>query len=175
MALSTFGPAVDLHAGGSDLRFPHHAYEAALAEAVTGVRPFARAWVHVGLVTAGGRKMATSAGNPVLVRDLLAARPATQVRTLLLDRRHEAPWEYAPALLDRAADRLDALRTAGGRPGRTTTTAAGATTATTAATAVLAALLDDLDIPRAIDLGVEDGGDAARLVLSVLDPSPAST
>src|ERR1035438_8919533 len=43
MALHTFGPAVDVHAGGGDLRFPHHAYQAALAEAFTGVTPFARA------------------------------------------------------------------------------------------------------------------------------------
>ena len=37
MALSTFGPTIDLHGGGADLRFPHHAYEAAMAEAFTGV------------------------------------------------------------------------------------------------------------------------------------------
>ena len=45
MALTTFGPALDLHVGGADLRYPHHAYEAAMAEAVTGVTPFARTWV----------------------------------------------------------------------------------------------------------------------------------
>jgi cysteinyl-tRNA synthetase len=39
MALSVFGIGVDLHAGGKDLRFPHHAYHAAMAEAFTGVRP----------------------------------------------------------------------------------------------------------------------------------------
>jgi cysteinyl-tRNA synthetase len=46
MAMSVFGPAVDVHAGGADLRFPHHAYHAAMAEAFTGVRPYARAWLH---------------------------------------------------------------------------------------------------------------------------------
>ena len=50
MALSTYGPSLDLHAGGADLRFPHHAYEAAQAEAATGVTPFARSWLHVGTV-----------------------------------------------------------------------------------------------------------------------------
>jgi cysteinyl-tRNA synthetase len=48
MALSVFGVAVDVHAGGADLRFPHHAYHAAMAEAFTGVRPYARAWLHAG-------------------------------------------------------------------------------------------------------------------------------
>ena len=73
MALSAFGVGVDVHAGGNDLRFPHHAYHAAMAEAFTGVRPYARAWMHVGVVTVGGVKMAKSAGNLVLVGDLLDA------------------------------------------------------------------------------------------------------
>jgi len=48
MVLSTFGPGVDLHAGGADLRYPHHAVEAPLAERAIGVTPFARAWLHPG-------------------------------------------------------------------------------------------------------------------------------
>lgn len=161
MALSVLGPALDLHAGGADLRFPHHAYEAAMAQAVTGVRPFARAWMHVGLVTIGGEKMAKSTGNLVLVRDLLERRPAAQIRTVLLDRRYDETWDFTPGLLDLAADRLDALRVAGGRPGPASAIAA-----------VEDALLDDLDLPRAIDLATQDGGDSARLVLSILDPDP---
>ena len=50
MALSTYGSSLDLHAGGADLRFPHHAFEAAQAEAASGVTPFARSWMHVGTV-----------------------------------------------------------------------------------------------------------------------------
>src|SRR5262249_50754996 len=72
MALSVFGPAMDVHAGGAELRFPHHAYHAAMAEAFTGVRPYARAWFHTGVVTIDGAKMAKSAGNLVLLDDLLA-------------------------------------------------------------------------------------------------------
>jgi len=63
MALSVFGAGVDVHAGGADLRFPHHACHAAMAEAFTGVRPYARAWLHAGTVRVGGAKMAKSAGN----------------------------------------------------------------------------------------------------------------
>ena len=88
MALTMLGSAVDLHVGGADLRFPHHAYEAAMAEAVTGVRPFARAWMHVGTVRVGGEKMAKSTGNLVLVSDVVAKFPAAALRLLLLDR----PW-----------------------------------------------------------------------------------
>ncbi|CAA9278109.1 MAG: similar to L-cysteine:1D-myo-inosityl 2-amino-2-deoxy-alpha-D-glucopyranoside ligase, partial [uncultured Actinomycetospora sp.] len=71
MALSTYGPALDLHAGGADLRFPHHAYEAAQAEAATGVTPFARSWMHVGTVQLDGAKMAKSTGNLVFAADLV--------------------------------------------------------------------------------------------------------
>jgi cysteinyl-tRNA synthetase len=73
MALSVFGVGVDIHAGGKDLRFPHHVYHAAMAEAFTGVRPYARAWLHAGTVTLQGMKMAKSAGNLVLLDDLLGA------------------------------------------------------------------------------------------------------
>jgi L-cysteine:1D-myo-inositol 2-amino-2-deoxy-alpha-D-glucopyranoside ligase len=66
MALHVFGPAIDVHAGGGDLRFPHHAYQAALAERFTGVAPFARAHFNAGVVTVGGAKMAKSTGNLVL-------------------------------------------------------------------------------------------------------------
>ena len=96
MALTTLGPALDLHAGGADLRFPHHAYEAAMAEAVTGVRPFARAWLHVGTVGVGGAKMAKSVGNLVLVADLLKELPPAAVRLLLLDRPWAQPWDFDP-------------------------------------------------------------------------------
>jgi L-cysteine:1D-myo-inositol 2-amino-2-deoxy-alpha-D-glucopyranoside ligase len=75
MSLATFGPTVDLHVGGADLAFPHHAYETAQAEAYTGVRPFARAWMHVGSVLVDGQKMAKSAANLVYVRDVLERFP----------------------------------------------------------------------------------------------------
>src|SRR5207248_1075768 len=80
MALSVFGPAVDVHAGGADLKFPHHALHAAMAQTFTGVEPYARSWLHVGTVTVGGLKMAKSAGNLVLVEELLATHPAAAIR-----------------------------------------------------------------------------------------------
>ena len=54
MALHAFGPAVDVQAGGGDLRFPHHAYQAALAEAFTGVAPFSRTRLNAGVVQVAG-------------------------------------------------------------------------------------------------------------------------
>ncbi len=160
MALTTLGPALDLHAGGADLRFPHHAYEAAMAEAVTGVRPFARAWMHVGTVRAGGAKMAKSTANLVLVSDVVAAHPAAALRLLLVDRPWAGDWDYDPAALDAATARLERLYAAAARgTGDDRSVAAGAVTA---------ALLDDLDVPTSLAIAEDAGGSAARLALSVL-------
>jgi cysteinyl-tRNA synthetase len=159
MALTTFGPALDLYAGGAELRFPHHAYVAAMAEAVTGVRPFARAWLHVGTVGVDGVKMAKSAGNLVLVSDLVGRYSAAAVRLLLLDRSWRDSWDYHETDLATAEQRLGRLYAAGAK---STTEAAGAETA------ALAALADDLDVPRALDIAEEAGGRAARAVLTVL-------
>ena len=71
MVLALFGPSVDLHCGGADLAFPHHACEAALAEAATGVTPFARAWLRAGHGVDQRRQDGQVAGNLVLVEDLL--------------------------------------------------------------------------------------------------------
>ncbi len=153
MALDAFGPAVDVQAGGADLRFPHHAYQAALAEALTGVTPFARARLQSAVVTVGGAKMAKSAGNLVLVKDLLARYPAAAVRMLILDRRWAADWDYDPRDLEHAAARVERLSAAAGRPSRG---------APGSGDAIRTALARDLDVPAALEIAEEAGGQAAR-------------
>ena len=152
------GPAVDVLAGGADLTFPHHAYQAAMVQAATGVRPFARAEFGVGTVTVDGAKMAKSTGNLVLVSDLLERHPAAAVRLLLLNRPWQQTWEFRPADVDDQVKTLDRLYSAAGTA-RTSHTATGAVTA---------ALLNDLDVPTALAIAEESGGDAARLVLRTL-------
>ena len=159
MAMSVFGPAVDVHAGGAELRFPHHAYHAAMAEAFTGVRPYARAWFHTGVVTVDGAKMAKSAGNLVLVGDLMAGHPAGAVRLMILDRPWAQSWDYRPQLLDAAAARLEGLYRAAARN----------VPDDAAAVAELRRLLaTDLDVPAALDLATEAGGATARTLAGVL-------
>ena len=118
MVLALYGPTVDLHCGGEDLAFPHHACEAALAEAATGVAPFARAWLRAGLVSVDGAKMAKSTGNLVLVQDLLPEHSAGAIRLLCLDRAWHEPWDYTSAKLDEAEATLQRLYGAAARPGR---------------------------------------------------------
>jgi cysteinyl-tRNA synthetase len=163
MALHAFGPAVDVQAGGGDLWFPHHAYQAAMAEAFTGVTPFARARLNAGVVRVAGAKMAKSAGNLVLVSELLASYPAAAIRLLILDRRWDEDWDYDRAGLDAAAARLERLYMAAGRPRRGV---AGHDDA--AVTAVRTALASDLDVPAALRIAEEEGGPAARAAGSLL-------
>lgn len=158
MAMSVFGPVVDVHAGGADLRFPHHAYHAAMAEAFTGARPYARAWLHAGTVRIGGAKMAKSTGNLVLVRDLADSHPAAAVRLMILDRPWDQDWDYSPALLDRAEKRLEDLYQAAGRTG----------TSRAAVPEITRLLAADLNVTAAVDTGIEEGGAAARSVAATL-------
>src|SRR6516225_2592692 len=159
MAMSVFGPAVDVHAGGLDLRFPHHAYHAAMAEAFTGVRPYARAWLHAGTVTIAGAKMAKSAGNLVLLEELLAGHPAAAVRLMILDRPWAQSWEYEPGLLEAAEARLESLYQAAGR------SAASDPAGVAEMRRLLAA---ELDVPAALDLAIGTGGGPARTLASIL-------
>lgn len=158
IALGVLGSAVDVLAGGADLTFPHHAYQAAMVQAATGVGPFARAEFPVGPVAVGGAKMAKSTGNLVLVSDLLNSHPAAAVRLLLLNRPWWQSWDFQPADIAAQANQLDRLYSAAGT----------ARTSNAASDAVTAALVDDLDVPTALAIGEESGGDAARLVLRTL-------
>ncbi|MBU4304185.1 MAG: cysteine--tRNA ligase [Candidatus Omnitrophica bacterium] len=70
MSTNYLGATFDIHGGGRDLIFPHHENEIAQAEAATG-KPFARCWIHNGLLTVEKEKMAKSLGNFVTVKDIL--------------------------------------------------------------------------------------------------------
>ena len=71
MAVEYLGEEFDIHAGGLDLVFPHHENE--VAQSTCAGHPFARLWLHHGLVTAaGGEKMSKSLGNSITVADALA-------------------------------------------------------------------------------------------------------
>lgn len=158
MVLSTFGSGVDLHAGGADLAFPHHACETVLAEAVTGVTPFARGWLQVGTVLIDGVKMAKSTGNLVLVDDLLSEHSPAAVRLLCLTRPWDQAWEFRLAELEQAERTLEELFAAAARAAGTQ---AGAEK-------VQDLLVDNLNVVSALEVALDDGGFAARHLLDVL-------
>ena len=168
MALHAFGPAVDVQAGGGDLCFPHHTGQAALAEAFTGVRPFARVRFNVGVVRVAGAKMAKSTGNLVLVSDLLKEHSAAAIRLLILDRRWDQDWDFSPAALDAAEARLERLQAAAGRPDHGIAGSGAGGSGAAAVAATRAALAGDLDVPAALRIAEEEGGQAARSLGALL-------
>ncbi len=158
MAVSTLGSSVDVVLGGSDLTFPHHAYQAAMVEAATGVRPFAQSVVHVGEVRRDGEKMAKSTGNLVLVSDLLERHSPAALRLALLNRRYDEPWDCEEVVFTEADALVEELQgIAGDR-----------TSPGVRDDGVLGALTQELDVPRAVALARSEGQQAARYLLDVL-------
>ena len=96
IARALLGDQVDIHGGGADLVFPHHACEIAQCEPLTGVRPWVRFWMHVAMVRMDGEKMSKSLGNLVLIDDLLKAHPPDMVRIYLLSHHYRESWEWDP-------------------------------------------------------------------------------
>ena len=164
MAMRYLGEQIDIHGGGRDLTFSHHESERAQSESLTGKAPFARAWMHTGMVRYEGRKMSKSLGNLVTVSQALARAPAAAVRLYLVSHRYARDWDFDWAALSRYARLIERTRAVLKKP------------AGQASPALIkefnAALADDLDTPRAVRtlrMAVR-GRDAAaaRLMLSIL-------
>jgi L-cysteine:1D-myo-inositol 2-amino-2-deoxy-alpha-D-glucopyranoside ligase len=114
IALNRLGVGLDVQGGGRDLIFPHHEMTAAHAESLTGQWPFARHYVHVGLVGLDGEKMSKSRGNLVFVHRLRADDEPAVVRLALLADHYRADHEWSPTRIDEARDRLATWRRAVG-------------------------------------------------------------
>ena len=109
MALRYLGKSVDIHGGGQDLVFPHHENEIAQSEAFTGRRPFARFWLHNGLLNMDAQKMSKSLGNLVTISEALERYSADAIRLSVLNAHYRSPGYYSDEALagaERAAARL---------------------------------------------------------------------
>jgi cysteinyl-tRNA synthetase len=114
MSLHYLGEQIDIHGGGNDLIFPHHENEIAQTESYTGRVPFARYWLHNGMLQLGGEKMSKSLGNLVTIREYLQEHSADSLRMLILSSHYRAPLAFnddTVANAERALERLhSALR-----------------------------------------------------------------
>ena len=159
IALHLLGPDFDVQGGGTDLIFPHHEMCAAEARVATE-RPFAKAYVHSGMVGLDGVKMSKSKGNLVLVSELRESGvdPMT-IRLALLANHYRDDWDWTEELLTSATERLDRWREA-------VRLDAGLNATETIAT-LRAALADDLDAPAA--LAAVDGWAGASTAIDADD------
>lgn len=94
MIFKHLGETIDIHGGGLDLVFPHHENEIAQAEALTG-KPFARYWVHNGLVTVGGQKMSKSLGNYITLKEIYSKYHPDVLRLLVLFTHYRSPLDFS--------------------------------------------------------------------------------
>jgi cysteinyl-tRNA synthetase len=114
MSMKYLGETLDLHGGGQDLVFPHHENELAQSEAATG-KPFARFWVHHGLLTIDQEKMSKSLGNFFTVKEVLAKFHPEVVRFFLINSHYRSPLDFSDAALREAEAALLRLYAALGK------------------------------------------------------------
>src|SRR5499427_977979 len=165
IALNRLGMGFDVQGGGSDLIFPHHEHSAAHAEALTGEHPFARHYVHTGMIGLDGEKMSKSRGNLVFVSKLRGGGvDPMAIRLALLDGHYRADREWTGGRLPGAENRLARWRAAVALP--------SGPDARRMLAEVRAALADDLDTGSALaaldawtqaalaDQGPDDGAPA---------------
>lgn len=100
MASKYLGQTIDIHGGGADLVFPHHECEISQSENAFGERPFARFWMHVGMVEYQGEKMSKSLGNLVLASDLLQNYSPDTIRLYLFSHHYRDAWEFVDDEVD---------------------------------------------------------------------------
>ena len=109
MATKYLGETFDIHAGGTDLVFPHHENEIAQAEALTG-KPFARYWLHSEHLLVNGQKMSKSLGNYYTLRDLLRqGHAASSIRYLLASVPYRKQLNFTIEGLQQAAHSIERL------------------------------------------------------------------
>jgi cysteinyl-tRNA synthetase len=139
MAWKHLGEAFDIHGGGIDLVFPHHENEIAQSRCAFHSDVMANFWMHNGFLQVEGEKMAKSAGNFIVIREVLADWPGDVVRLAMLASHYRQPINWTVKGLEEAEKTLSSFWDA-----------ASADAEPRPASGVLDALLDDLNTPKAI-------------------------
>ncbi len=98
MSIKYLGDNFEIHGGGRDLIFPHHENEIAQSESYTS-KPFAKIWMHVGMITINGEKMSKSKGNIKSIRYVLQNWGSNIIRLFCLSGHYSKPIDYSEELL----------------------------------------------------------------------------
>ncbi len=91
--------------------FPHHENEIAQSEAATG-KPFARYWIHNGMLQFSGEKMSKSLGNLVTIEEFISQHPADVLRMMVLNGGYHNPLVFNDEVIVQTESALERLRTA---------------------------------------------------------------
>ena len=110
MAEKHLGPEFWIHGGGMDLVFPHHENERAQSLAVG--HPYARVWMHNGLLRFTGEKMSKSVGNVATIQDVLAEWGAETTLLFFLTAHWRKPIDFSPETMAAADAQRRSFRAA---------------------------------------------------------------
>ncbi len=159
MTEATLGFPFDIHAGGSDLKFPHHENEIAQACGAHGhenaPEEYARVWVHNGFVVVEDEKMSKSIGNVQLVHDLIKDHKGEVLRLALLSAHYRQPLNWTANLIEQTQNTLDRLY-------RTLKDLKDVEAEKNIPASVMDALCDDMNTPAALAALIEIAGNAAK-------------
>jgi cysteinyl-tRNA synthetase len=189
MAEQELGPTFAIHGGGSDLVFPHHENEIAQSEAAG--RPFARLWMHNGMIETDAAKMSKSEGNIFQLSEALDRYGREAVVAYLISGHYRQPLAFGPEQMEESVARVERLRNffrenpvGGGEDGGDPSVAnfveaPPGSPPSSRLTAFRDALADDFNTPKALaevfelvgeaNRGEVDAGAAAGAVAEMLD------
>jgi cysteinyl-tRNA synthetase len=105
------GDQIDIHGGGNDLIFPHHENEIAQTETITG-KPFARYWMHNGMLQLNGEAMSKSTGNMIRIEEFLAEHDADVMRIMILNASYRGPLTYTDEVVAMAEKAIERFKSA---------------------------------------------------------------
>ena len=108
MSMRYLGKTFDIHAGGSDLVFPHHENEIAQSEAYNN-QQFVRYWMHNGYLYLNNQKMSKSLGNIMKVRDICQKYKGEVIRYFILSAHYRSPLNFSEEQLQQAERSLQRL------------------------------------------------------------------
>jgi cysteinyl-tRNA synthetase len=109
MATKYLGQPFDIHGGGVENKFPHHESEIAQSEAAMG-KPFARYWLHNGMLMIRGEEMHKSLGNFVTLEQAFEHWDPMIIRFFILLSHYRGPLDVTDEAVDAAAKGLERLR-----------------------------------------------------------------
>ncbi len=109
MAKAILGDNIDIHAGGTDLIFPHHENEIAQSECANGVQ-FANYWLHNGFINIDNKKMSKSKGNFFTVKDIVKDFSYDEVRFFIISAHYRSPVNFSRELMEASRNALDRIR-----------------------------------------------------------------
>jgi cysteinyl-tRNA synthetase len=151
MSVKYLGTAFDIHGGGLDLRFPHHENE--LAQSRAAGHDFAGYWLHNGLVNVAGAKMSKSAGNSILVSDVLTDANALALRYYLGSAHYRSVLDYNEGVIqeaEAAIERITSFLERAGRKLSDNKALKGPSGPTSLPKKFIEAMNDDLNMPSAL-------------------------